>query len=108
MHVGITAYEANGNYHIGERLLVEGLHDGRGNGQDRTYAEIAIGSPRARERGGARRILGRLVDYARHFGDFFSMSRSSVTRASSRFNCRISASLPASPDTTFPNRRFQA
>jgi hypothetical protein len=36
------------------------------------------------------------------------MSRSSVTRASSRFNCRISASLPASPDTTFANCRFHA
>jgi len=32
----------------------------------------------------------------------------SVTRASSRFNWRISASLLASPDTTFASYRFQA
>lgn len=36
------------------------------------------------------------------------MSRSSLIWASSRFNCRISASLPASPETIFANCRFHA
>jgi len=39
---------------------------------------------------------------------FFRMSRSSVTRANSRFSWRISASLPTSPDTTFASCRFHA
>lgn|GEM_PF-3467292 len=39
---------------------------------------------------------------------FFRMSRSSETRASSRFNRRISASFSASPDAACANLRFHA
>lgn len=52
--------------------------------------------------------VSHFASLAKYAVAFFEMSRSSVTRASSRFNWRISASLPAWPDTTFASYRFQA
>lgn len=47
--------------------------------------------------------VSHFASLAKYAVAFFGMSRSSVTLASSRFSWRISASLPASPDTTFAN-----
>lgn len=52
--------------------------------------------------------VSHLASLAKYAVAFFKMSRSSVTRANSRFNWRISASLLASPNTTFANCFFHA
>ena len=49
------------------------------------------------------KCVSHFASLAKYAVAFFRMSRSSVIRARSRFNCRISASLAASPDATFPN-----
>jgi len=54
------------------------------------------------------RRLSHFVSLAKYAVAFFWMSRSSVTRAKSRFNSPISASLRVSPDAFRANRFFQA
>lgn len=50
-------------------------------------------------------VLGPMADNG---SPFFRISRSSDTRANSRFSRRISPSFSVSPDTAFANLRIQA
>ena len=52
--------------------------------------------------------VSHFASLAKYAVAFFRMSRSSETRASSRFSRRISASFSVSPDTAFANLRLQA